>query len=58
MHHLGLYLLFVASVVVPAAVGTRRGFARARGRGMDRNPGPEGSYAWDPVVAQTHAGVV
>ena len=40
--------LFVVLVALPVAVGTRRGFARARrGAGrVDRNPGPEGSYAW------------
>ena len=49
MHHLGLYLLFVVFVVLPVATGTWRGFKRARsGRSAatDRNPGPEGSYAW------------
>ena len=42
------YLLFVIFVTLPVAFGTRRGFARARGGAgrSDRNPGPEGSYAW------------
>ncbi len=47
MHSTGFYLLiFVVFVVLPVAVGTRRGFARARRRGAsgDRNPGPEGGY--------------
>ncbi len=45
-------LLFFVLVVLPVAVGTRRGFARARRGGRvatDRNPGPEGGYrllAW------------
>ena len=48
MHHLGSSLLFVVCVVLPVAFGTRRGFARTRARhaAIDRNPGPEGSYAW------------
>ena len=43
-----LYALFVVLVALPVAVGTRRGYARARCRAgqVDRNPGPEGSYAW------------
>ena len=43
-----LYVLFVVFVALPVAVGTWRGFVQAR-RGaarMDKNPGPEGSYAW------------
>ena len=46
MHPSALYPLLLLFVVLPAAVGTWRGFSRARSRGLDRNPGPEGSYAW------------
>ena len=47
MHSTGFYLLvFAVFVALPIAVGTRRGFARARRQGgpVDRNPGPEGGY--------------
>ena len=48
MHSARLYLLiFAVFVVLPVAVGTRRGFAHARHRvgvPADRNPGPEGGY--------------
>lgn len=48
MNPMKLSLLVVAFVVLPVAVGTWRGFARARGRRrgapVDRNPGPDGSY--------------
>ena len=46
MHYRGLYSLFIVLIVVPVVVGTWRGCARARSGGVDRNPGPEGSYAW------------
>lgn len=46
MTPLWLYLVVGVFVVLPVAVGTYRGFARARGRApeADRNPGPDGSY--------------
>ncbi len=47
MHSTGFYLLiFTVFVALPVAVGTWRGFARARRRNApaDRNPGPEGGY--------------
>ena len=48
MHSVWFYvLIFLLFVVLPVAVGTRQGFARARRRAgapVDRNPGPEGGY--------------
>lgn len=47
MHHLALYSLVSALLGFPAAIGTWRGFVRARqgsSTATERNPGPDGSY--------------
>ena len=48
MRSAGLYVFaFIFLVVLPVAIGTWRGFARARRGGVsERNPGPEGGYGW------------
>ena len=47
MHHLALYSLVFFLLILPALIGSWRGFARARRTRTgvaERNPGPDGSY--------------